>query len=196
MDIPLNVRVQCVDGEAGHSVCVIIDPIRGQVTHLVVKGKGVFESDHLVPVHFIEKTSHDQIWLNCSLADLRRTEPFTETEFVSDPAEEVFLWPYYPHEEEGMVLEHEKIPRNELAIRRGDTVNASDGRIGKVDEFLVDPKTDSITHLIMREGHIWGKKDVTIPVSQIDHIDSDVVFLKSTKEEVERLPRVPVKRRL
>lgn len=194
MDIPLNVIVQCMDGEAGHSVCVIVDPIKDQITHLVVKEKGLVGMERLVPAHFILETSPNRIRLNCSLQALEKTEIFTESEFIPYPGEAGFTWPFYPIEE-GLILEQEKIPSNELAIRRGDTVNAVDGPIGRVDEFLVEPKSDLITHLVMREGHLWGQKDVTIPVSQIDHIESDAVYLKLTKKEVELMPSLPVKRR-
>jgi NAD(P)-dependent dehydrogenase (short-subunit alcohol dehydrogenase family) len=61
-----------------------------------------------------------------------------------------------------------------------------------VDEFLINPSNDQITHLVMREGHLWGKKDVTIPVSQIDHYEDNTVYLKLTKEDIEKLPSIPV----
>jgi hypothetical protein len=47
----------------------------------------------------------------------------------------------------------------------------------------------------MREGHLWGKKDITIPVSEIEQIDEDVVRLKLDKESIEKLPAISVSRR-
>jgi sporulation protein YlmC with PRC-barrel domain len=72
-------------------------------------------------------------------------------------------------------------------------VQARDGHVGRVDEFLVDPTNGHITHLIMREGHLWGQKNVTIPVSEIDHIDEDTVHLKMDKREIELLPAIPIR---
>jgi hypothetical protein len=63
-----------------------------------------------------------------------------------------------------------------------------------VDELVVDPDGEKITHLMMRTGHLWGKKDVAIPVSAIDSVDSEAVYLKIEKEDVGALPSVPVKR--
>ena len=77
--------------------------------------------------------------------------------------------------------------------RRNTTVKATDGDVGKVDEFLVDPRNDSISHLVLREGHLWGEKDVTIPVSEIDKINEDAIMLKLTKKEIELLPSIQVK---
>jgi len=44
----------------------------------------------------------------------------------------------------------------------------------------------------MREGHLWGQKDVTIPVSEIDHLEENTIYLKLNKKEVEALPSVPI----
>jgi hypothetical protein len=46
----------------------------------------------------------------------------------------------------------------------------------------------------MREGHLWGKKEVTIPVSAVDFADADTVYLKLDKKDVKALPAVSVKR--
>jgi len=61
-------------------------------------------------------------------------------------------------------------------------------------EFLIDPANENITHLVLREGHLWSQKDVTIPVSAIDRIEEDAVYLKLDKHAVEVLPAVPIKR--
>jgi hypothetical protein len=46
-----------------------------------------------------------------------------------------------------------------------------------------------------REGHLWGEKHVTIPVSQIGRIEEHTVYLKLDREQVEALPAIPVRRR-
>ena len=196
MEIPMNVKVQCTDGEAGRSVCVILDPVKDEVTHLVVKESGFFSTERLVPINLVLETSHDMIKLKCSVAELREMESFTETQFIASPNEGTYLWPYYATMDPGIVaIEQEYIPKDELAIRRGDTVFALDGGIGRVDEFLVDPKSDVVTHLVMREGVLFGRKDVTIPVAQIERFENDTVYLKMTKKQIGELPTVPVKRK-
>jgi sporulation protein YlmC with PRC-barrel domain len=73
-------------------------------------------------------------------------------------------------------------------------VKASDGEIGKLDELVLDPKSGDITHLQMREGHLWGKKDVAIPMADVEFIESETIYLKIDKEAVKALPAVKVKR--
>ena len=104
------------------------------------------------------------------------------------------MWPYYAPLASYITPEKEHIPADELAIRRGARVEAVDGHVGRVDEFLVNPSNDQISHLVMREGHLWGQKDVTIPVSQIDHYQDNTVYLKLNKQDIEKLPSIPVRR--
>lgn len=88
------------------------------------------------------------------------------------------------------------MPPGELALRRGTRVDATDGHVGRVDEFLIDPATGHITHVVLREGHLWGQKDVTIPVSEIDRIEEDTVHLKLDRHSIAALPAIPIRRRL
>jgi sporulation protein YlmC with PRC-barrel domain len=73
-------------------------------------------------------------------------------------------------------------------------VEATDGRVGRVDEFVVDPDTGYITHLCLREGRLWGDKGVCVPVADIDRIQEKVVHLKVNKETLASMPSFPVKR--
>jgi sporulation protein YlmC with PRC-barrel domain len=86
------------------------------------------------------------------------------------------------------------IPHDELAVYRGMAVKTGEGKVGEVDELVVDPDSGEITHLLMRKGHLWGKKDVAIPVTAIDVVDADEVYLNIDQQTVEALPAVPVVR--
>jgi sporulation protein YlmC with PRC-barrel domain len=203
MDIPVNAEVTCVDGVCGQSTYVIINPISRQVTHVVVKGKKGLHTERVVPVDLVVDTTRDLIRLRCTTDELSRIEPFTETEYVQESMPDVGylegtyrVWPYdIPELNATIAVTHERIPHGELAIHRGARVEAADGPVGRVDEFLVDPVDTHITHLVLREGHLWGQKNVTIPVSQIDRIQEDTVYLKLDKHSVEALPAIPIRRR-
>jgi sporulation protein YlmC with PRC-barrel domain len=198
----VKAEVFCADGSCGRSTYVIINPATSQVTHLVVKEKGFPYMERLVPLDRIVETGPHLIRLRCTKEELAAMDPFIETEFLPGAgtyipygADEYMLWPYVLPEGMVLPLEHERIPPDELAVRRGAHVEATDGRIGVVEEFLVDPINGHITHLVLREGHLWGKKDVTIPVAQIDHIEEDKVYLKLSKQSIEALPAIAVRRR-
>jgi sporulation protein YlmC with PRC-barrel domain len=208
MDIPVGVEVHCRDGLCGRSTYVLIDPVRKEVTHLVVKEAASPHEERLVPIEAISETAPDVILLRRSRDELSEMDPFVQTEYIREEMSDLnyvpsrwmgvgsyLVWPYaVPDWTHTVAVEHRHIPLGELAIRRGTVVEATDGRAGHVDEFLVDPENEHITHIVMREGHLWGKKDISIPVSEIDHIEEDVVFLRLNKSEVEALPAIPVRR--
>ncbi len=73
-------------------------------------------------------------------------------------------------------------------------VRCADGAVGRVDEFLLDPSSGNITHLVMRKGHLWGKRDVSIPVSAIREAHDDAVFLALNKQQVGTLPAILIHR--
>lgn len=200
MDVPVNAEVHCTEGLCGRSTYIILNPRTEQVTHLVVKQKRSPHTERLVPIDEVVETSSNTIWLRCSERELEKMELFIETDFVRSDIPEYrgdpyAMWPYVIPKTVEVPVIHEHLPPGELAVRRGAQVKARDGHVGQVDEFLVDPTTGYITHLVLREGHLWGQKDVTIPVSQIDHIEEDIVYLKLDKRSIEALPAIPIWRR-
>jgi sporulation protein YlmC with PRC-barrel domain len=208
MEIPLNVQVECADGVCGHSAFVLIDPVANQVTHLVVR-EDVSNTEYIVPVDFIAETVADTIRLRCDRAKLEKMHPFIKTKFIEEKVPNsnfgsggtygLGSYYYLPYVNSEIpvyeAVEQKQIPPGELAVSRGTRVEATDGFVGKVDEFVVNPKNGHITHLVMHEGHLWGRKDVIIPVSAMGDTHDDTVFLKLDKHQIESLPTFPLKRR-
>ena len=202
MDIPVHAEAKCTDGPCGHSIAVIINPVRRRVTHVVIRTKQTPPMEYLVPVDMIAESTTEEIRLSCSQDQLHEMQPFDEIDFL--PGEEEYgtyasndywLWPFVvPQGGIPLAVDVEHVPPGELAMHKGAQVKARDGTVGKVDAFLMDAKNHRITHLILREGHLWGQKDVTIPVSEIERIEQDTVFLKLDKEDIARLPTVPTNR--
>jgi uncharacterized protein YrrD len=85
-----------------------------------------------------------------------------------------------------------QIPPNELAVHRGDKVNATDGEVGRVAEFILNADNHHVIYLILRKGEFL-EKDVHISVSDIERIEENVVYLNLDKASVKALPSVPVK---
>ena len=69
------------------------------------------------------------------------------------------------------------------------------GQVGSLShEFLVDPVSSQITHLIVRKERQTDKNLLTLPVSAIDFTDQekDAVYLNLDKGGIEALPTVPI----
>jgi sporulation protein YlmC with PRC-barrel domain len=197
IEIPMNVEVRSTQGPYGKSRCVILDPIKDRVTHLVVREAAFPQAERLVPIDKVKVSSPQQIDLACTPEQLGAMETFVEEQFIEagGPLADSMLWPYVESGPEVITLVHEKIPSGEVKIRRGSAVHATDGKIGRVDELMIEKETGGITHLILQEGHLWGKRDVSIPADQIKSIDADGVKLKLSKKEVEALPDLKIPRR-
>jgi len=199
MDISINARVSCLDGSWGSVTQVILKPSTEEITHLVVGNEAFSETEYLVSIDHVVESTPSRIRLNCSRAELSKMPVFDRVQFVPSVLADFhgspyMMWPYYPLMVPDIILQKDHIPAGELVIRRGAAVNAVDGHVGRVDEFLVIPENDHITHLVMREGHMWGQKDVTIPVGAIDHYENNTVYLKLNKKDIEKLPSLPVRR--
>ena len=50
MEIPINAEVSCADGVCGETICVIVDPIVEQITHVVVQENHGEYTEHVVPL--------------------------------------------------------------------------------------------------------------------------------------------------
>jgi uncharacterized membrane protein/sporulation protein YlmC with PRC-barrel domain len=128
-------------------------------------------------------------------------EPFIETHYVRGEMPEYkaagfYRFPYVIRQEETYLASREmpRIPKGERSIHRGATVVAKDGEVGQVDELIVKPEDMRITHLILREEHLFGDREVAIPMSAVEMAADDKVYLKLNKEDIEALPEIPVKR--
>jgi len=210
MEIPLQAHVECKDGVCGRSVHVLINPVLDQVAHLVVREDAPPHTEYIVPVDAVSETIADTIRLRCTKAELEQMDPFVKTKFIEEKVPNrpsgyegtmygmgaSYYWPYATPDKTIYQSVHSlQLPPGELAVHRGTRVEATDGAAGHVDEFLVNPENGHITHLVMREGHLWGRRDVIIPLSAISDAGEDSVLLKLNKREIEALPTFPLHRR-
>jgi hypothetical protein len=206
MDISINAKVHCLDGDAGHVTCLAINPITNDITHLVLYDQQVLGVERLIPISLVTSSTDDEVTLNCRQKDLRRYEPFIGVDFnflMQEPpylnAESAY-WPLVEpdgldsYQTAYMMAQYEKVPPGELLVRRGAAVYAKDINIGHVHEFVADPDTGHISHLVLTRGHMWGKREILIPLSAIASYDKEQVTLKIDKDEVGELPEITLKR--
>jgi sporulation protein YlmC with PRC-barrel domain len=218
--LELGNPVNCKDGPFGELADVVIDPTTRRVTHLVVEPHGDHGKARLVPIELAsaEQDESSAISLACSLEEAGRLERVEESAYIRlgespdlEPGwdigvESVLAQPYYgygpgpgydtvPVEYDPHVsVTYDRVPKGEVEIRRASEVTSSDGHhLGKVDGFLVDDD-DAITHFVLERGHLWGRREVTIPINALASVHTDAVALTLTKDEVEELPSVPVHR--
>ncbi len=71
-------------------------------------------------------------------------------------------------------------------------MHATDGEIGRVQGLVIEPVDHHVTHVLLQEGHLWGRKEVAIPIGSVIAIEKGSLRLGLTKQEVEDLPAVDI----
>ena len=88
---------------------------------------------------------------------------------------------------------YDSVPLGEVTVRRGEPVHATDGDIGRVQGLVIETRSRRVTHVLLQEGHLWGRKEVAIPIGAVTETDEDGIKLAITKQEVADLPPVMAK---
>ena len=185
----MGAEASCSDGPGGKVIRVIVDPATGTVTHLVVEPRLRLSAARLVPVDLVDVTA-DGIGLRCTVAEFGALAAAEETELVDGLTGGFGLAglgaPMGASAPVPVVVQ-DVVPRGEEAIGRGDPVHAVDGEIGRVEGVRVDLGSRRVTHVLLQEGHLWGRKEVVIPASAVTKVENGI-WLNLTREQVEGLP--------
>ena len=187
-EFTMGATASCVDGPGGKVSRVIIDPATETVTHLVIQPKHRLGVGRLVPLDLVDTTAGD-IRLRCTVEEFGRLEPAQETELIDDVTAGLGLGLNAPMGTISPVqpIVQDVVPLGEADVDRGDPVHALDGEIGRIKGLLVDPDDHRVTHVLLEEGHLWGRKKVSIPVSAVTGVENGI-RLSLTKRQVEDLP--------
>jgi sporulation protein YlmC with PRC-barrel domain len=187
-EFAIGATASCSDGPCGEVSRMIVDPASRTVTHLVIEPKHRRDNGRLVPLDLVDTTA-GHIRLRCTLAEFDELDPAEEVELVegiSGLGVGGMAAPAGIPEAVQAVVE-DVVPLGETEVGRGEHVHALDGEIGKVQGFLVDPGDHRVTHVLLQEGHFWGRKEVAIPVSAVTGVEHGI-RLSLTKKQIEDLP--------
>ena len=206
MRLELGNKVSCTDAEFGELADVIVDPISRRITHLVVAPHGDREGARLVSIERA-RPAEEGLVLDHSIAEVEALESLRESAYVrardhvvADPdwdvgAEDVLALPLF-QEMDGMgtvvdpdphvMVRYDRIPKNEVEIRRSSAVWSSDGEhLGHVDGFLIND--DRAFDIVLERGHLWGRREVVIPAAGVKSVRNDSITLSLTKKQVAEL---------
>ncbi len=193
----------CSDGHCGAVSRVVVDPVAREVTHLVIEPEHRSGLARLVPLDLVDSGA-GEVRLRCTLEEFEKLPHAEETDFLPGGSGyqdytqfELFYWPYYGLQggadpavaNASGILTRDMLPPGEVGVRRGETVHATDGEIGKVKGLVVEPTHGHVTHVLLKEGHLWGRKQVAIPIAAVARMDGGI-SVTLTKREIEDLPSI------
>jgi uncharacterized protein YrrD len=71
-------------------------------------------------------------------------------------------------------------------VVKGYSVEASDGAIGEIADFLIDGRTWALRGIVVESGHWYSGKEIRIPTEKISRIsyDESTVYVNPTKAAV------------
>src|ERR1700722_1624980 len=209
----IGTEASCSDGTVGRLTRVIVDPTVEEVTHLVVEPEHRPDLGRLVRLDLVDVNGPaGEISLRCTKAEFENLDPAEETQVIpaTRPYEgygpgQIEFMPYYGlgggaivpgvSFDDGALAPQpvpiDSVPLGEVEITRGQPVQATDGDIGRVQGLVFGPGSRHVTHVLLQEGHLWGKKQVSIPISAVTST-RDGIQLKLSKQEVQDLPPVDV----
>lgn len=203
----IGAKVSCTDGSCGRVSRVVVDPVAEVVTHLAVEPEHRLGLARLVPVD-LATPGPDAVTLACTKAEFERLDPAEETQFVPGTRgyevygpEQVLSWPYYKlgdtvidPDQEGKVSQTvtvDTLPPGEVGVRRGARVDAADGAVGHVQGLVIDAASHHVTHVLLKEGHLFGRRQLAIPIGAVTEV-GDEVRLNLTRRQVRHLPPVGI----
>ena len=161
----------------------------------------------LVPLDLVDAATTKEVRLRCTRAEFDELGFAEDTHFAPRTsldqdsgysAEQLLMLPYYSRvADEGMPQTQAEeptgtygsLPPGEVGVRRNKRVFATDGEIGRVEGLVIDPGNHYVSHVLLQEGHLFGRREVAIPIGAVTEV-IDGVQLNLTKQQVENLPPV------
>jgi sporulation protein YlmC with PRC-barrel domain len=201
----IGATATCSDGPCGAVSRVVVDPVARALTHLVIEPEHRSGLGRLVPLEMVESDG-DGVRVRSTLAEFDKLPSAEETDFLPGgsgydayEAHEAYYWPYFGLEGgadprialASAVETRDMLPPGEIGVQRGEAVHATDGEVGKVEGLVIDSAAGHVTHVLLQEGHLWGRKQVAIPIGSVEKIDRGIT-VSLTKHEIEALPAIGV----
>lgn len=97
-------------------------------------------------------------------------------------------------DQRGTTTTYDMIPKGTAEIRRASDVVGSDGRvIGHVNGLIMTPDF-SITDVVLTRGHLWTRREITVPIDHVESIGTDELKVRLPRKAVLGFPSVPYDR--
>lgn len=198
MELRLGAPVRTRDGWTGSLDDLVIEPVRGRVTDLVVEPRHRHSLARLVPLGLARPDPRSNgVLLTCRAERLRAMTPVAETAYLrlaerppTDPGSDIGIeevvapprfsysdmwvdpWPDDPR----VIVAYDRIPKGEVELRRKSAVSAGGRRVGHLDGLVVDQE-GSVTDVLVERGHLWSRRSLSVPATAVARFANDEIGL-------------------
>lgn len=205
MNLALGTTVRCSDGAVRELADIVVDGPGRRVTHLVVQPKRQHEEARLVSLELVGEDANGGVSLFCTAETLDGLERVREYAYLpagqqpeENPqwdvgVEDVLVVPSVepldmaePEFDPNVNLMYDRVPKGEVELRVTSSVYSKDEhRLGSVNGVVVG-EDGVITMLTLQRGHLWWRREMSVPVDAIASLENDVVTLAVEKSELKR----------
>jgi hypothetical protein len=85
-------------------------------------------------------------------------------------------------------LMYDRVPKGDVELRLTSSVySADEHRVGSVNGVVVG-EDGVITMLTLQRGHLWWRREVSVPVDAIAALENDLATLAVEEDELKRFP--------
>jgi uncharacterized protein YrrD len=205
MNLALGTTVRCSDGAVRELADIVVDGPGRRVTHLVVQPKRQHEEARLVSLELVGEDANGGVSLFCTAETLDGLERVREYAYL--PAgqqpeespqwdvgvEDVLVVPSVepldmaePEFDPNVNLMYDRVPKGEVELRVTSSVYSKDEhRLGSVNGVVVG-EDGALTVLTLQRGHLWWRREMSVPVDAIASLENDVVTLAVDKNELKQ----------
>lgn len=188
----IGADVRCADGVCGKLSRVVLDPRARTVTHLVVSDRQF--QGRLAPLNLVDlDATTGQIRLRCAIAEFGKlghaevTAPLHDNDADPDSYDQV-QWHGTGWLADPPSVTYDTLPAGEADVSGGEPVHATDGNIGQIQGLVIGSRSHQVTHVLLQEGHVFGRKIAAIPISAVTGVPDQGIQLGITRQQVKDLP--------
>ena len=207
MNLALGSTVRCSDGAVRELADIVVDGPGRRVTHVVVQPKRQHEEARLVSLELVGEDANGGVSLFCTAETLDGLERVREYAYLpagqqpeENPqwdvgVEDVLVVPSVepldmaePELDPNVNLMYDRVPKGEVELRATSSVYSKDEHhVGSVNGVVVG-EDGVITALTLQRGHLWWRREISVPVDAIASFENDVATLGVEKSELKRFP--------
>lgn len=193
MRLEIGAPVSC-SGKTASLQSILIKSANHVVTHLVVQAGRRPDAARIVPISLVIPVG-DAISLTCSWNDFEQLDPTEQKRdvqagdrnFQFRPGDTLTGMRYIPTDPTApYAVSTSNVPENSYAFQ-SQSICAEDGHVGNFGGLIVDPSSREATHVLMAKKHLFGKKEIPIPITQVKRLGDGEIDLALTKNEVDAI---------
>jgi uncharacterized protein YrrD len=210
-------KLDSLDGEIGKIKEFYFDDHYWTIRYLIADtGNWLTNKLVLISPHALALVNKEaqNIAVNLTKKQIQDSPPINGDEPVSRQFEEIYYdyyaWPYYwtgpymwgDYPYPYVMRNSEDLPKSTLAGKKwdphlrsthdvsGHSIQANDGEIGHVEDFIIDDETWAIRYLIVNTQNWWEGKMVLVSPRWIDRISwtESKVFVNLSRDTIKRSP--------